>query len=102
MGFSGAAAIVGAALSIGASVRSQHMQNKAAKSAARASAEAAKRNVTVQSKQADPNQVQSDSAGIAEGNRQTAAKRRQGMASTVNRGGLLTSLVTGRNKLGGV
>lgn len=100
MGFTTAAAIVGTVLTVGSSIRSQHMQNKAAKSAARASAEAAKRNVTVQSKQADPNQMQSDQAGVAEGNRQSAAKRRQGVLSTVNPGGLLTSLVTGRKNLG--
>lgn len=101
MGWGAVAMVATTALSVGSSVRSQHMQKKASRSAARASAEAAKRNVTVQSSGAEPVRESTENAAARDVAVQNARKRRQGYASSVNDRSLSSSLVGNKSILGG-
>lgn len=101
MGFSAAAALIGTALSVGSSIRNQHQQKKAARSAEASAREAAKRNVTVQSSGAEPVRTSSENAEAGDVAAQNARKRRQGYASTLTNRGLTSSLVGNKSILGG-
>lgn len=96
-----AAAIIGTAISVGSSIYSSRKQEKAQERAAAAAREAAKNNVTVQTRaaestQADSQEQQSETARL------NAKRRRQGIARTViNNAQLTSSLIGNSNKLGG-
>lgn len=80
-----------------------HQQKKAASAQQAAAREAAARNVNVGRAAPDPEQSVTDVARAGEEQSQAAARRRrQGLASTVRGGSLLSSLGTGRTKLGGL
>lgn len=79
-----------------------HQQKKAVSAQNAAAREAAARNVNVGRAAPDPEQSVTDVARAGEEQSQAAARRRQGLASTVRGGSLLSSLGTGRTKLGGL
>ena len=79
-----------------------HQQKKAASAQQAAAREAAARNVNVGRAAPDPEKSVTDVARAGEEQSQAAARRRQGLASTVRGGSLLSSLGTGRTKLGGL
>ena len=100
-----AAAIIGTALSVGASMYTSHKQakaqEKAQERAAAAAREAAKNNVTVQTRVAEATQAETQ-AEQSETARLNAKRRRQGIARTViNNAQLTSSLLGNSNKLGG-
>lgn len=96
-----AAAIIGTALSVGASMYTSHKQEKAQERAAAEAREAAKNNVTVQTRVAEATQAETQ-AEQSETARLNAKRRRQGIARTViNNAQLTSSLLGNSNKLGG-
>lgn len=91
-----------AALAVGAGAYSSHKQAKAQKKAAAQAAEAAKNNITVQSRSAEPVAADTSMQDQSELARQNAAKRRRSVAKTVISNAQLTSSLLGNNsKLGG-
>ena len=93
------ASVVGSVVS---AASANHQQKKAASAQQQAAREAAARNVNVGRAAPDPEKSVTDVARAGEEQSQAAAKRRQGLASTVRGGSLLSSLGTGRSKLGGL
>lgn len=93
------ASVVG---SIVSAASANHQQKKAASAQQAAAREAAARNVNVGRAAPDPEKSVTDVARAGEEQSQAAARRRQGLASTVRGGSLLSSLGTGRTKLGGL
>lgn len=99
MGFSGA--LIGAALTVGGSLYTQHKAKKAQAAAEAQAREAAKRNVTVQASGAESVGRDVEAQQVGEVARQNARRRRQGMAGTVNDRDLAGSLTGNRVILGG-
>lgn len=95
------AAVVGAALSIGSALYGTHQQKKQAKQAEAAQRQAALHNVQVGRTGDAPTQSTDDVAKINADNRQREAKRKAGLASTIRGGGLVSSTLGGKSKLGG-
>lgn len=93
------ASVVGSVVS---AASANHQQKKAASAQQAAAREAAARNVNVGRAAPDPEKSVTDVARAGEEQSQAAARRRQGLASTVRGGSLLSSLGTGRTKLGGL
>ncbi len=101
MGWTAAALLASTAISVGSSIHSQNKQKQAQKRAEAQSREAAKRNVTVQSSGAEPEQRRAENEAASDVAAQNARKRRQGYASTLTNRGLTSSLVGNKSILGG-
>ncbi len=94
-------AIIAGIGALASGVIGKRQQEKAMKKQEAAQRDAALHNVTVGRNAEDPAKSITDTQRVGEEQRQNAAKRRQSLASTVRGGSLLSSLGTGRSKLGG-
>lgn len=93
--------IASAALGIGSALYGKKQEKKQAQQAEAAQREAAAHDVRVGRTGEAPMQATEDAAQVNESSNQAAAKRKKGLASTIRGGGLVSSTLGGKSKLGG-